>query len=45
MKMFWNEDRYGDEEDVYGERSRQELVDDDEMSPEEEGFMKGYMES
>ena len=45
MKLFWNEDRYGDEEDVYGESSREELVDGDELTPEEDGFMQGYMQS
>ncbi|MBN1386561.1 hypothetical protein JW968_06345 [Candidatus Woesearchaeota archaeon] len=27
--------------DIYDEEEREELVDDDEISPEEEGFMKG----
>ena len=27
---------------VYGEEEREELVDDEEMSPEEAGFMQGY---
>jgi len=27
--------------DVYSEEGREELVDDDEISPEEEGFMEG----
>lgn len=45
MKAFWNEDRYRDEEDVYGEDSREELVEDDQLTPEEDGFMQGYMES
>jgi len=45
MKLFWNEDRYRDGEDIYGENSREELVDGDELSPEEAGFMQGYMES
>tara|TARA_Y100000310_G_C20590384_1_gene767669 strand:- start:613 stop:819 length:207 start_codon:yes stop_codon:yes gene_type:complete len=29
-------------ESVYDEEGRKDLVEDDEMSPEEEGFMKGY---
>ena len=45
MKAFWNEDRYKDEEGVYGETSREELVDEDQLTPEEDGFMRGYMES
>ncbi len=47
MKLFWNEDRYKDEEEegVYGENSREELVDEDQLTPEEDGFMRGYMQS
>jgi len=45
MNAFWNEDRYNEEEDVYGEMSREELVDDDQLTPEEAGFMQGYMEA
>ena len=45
MDVFWNEDRYNHDEDVYGEESREDMVDDDEMSPEEAGFMRGYMEA
>ena len=33
------------EEEIYDEKSREEMVDDDEVSPEEEGFMKGYDEA
>jgi|TARA_B100001964_G_C14161308_1_gene566849 hypothetical protein len=29
-------------ESVYDTEGRKDLVEDDEMSPEEEGFMKGY---
>lgn len=32
------------ESDVYDHDSREHLVDDDEMSPEEEAFMEGYDE-
>lgn len=45
MKAFWNEDKYIDEEDVYGEDSREEMIEGDELTPEEAGFMQGYMES
>jgi hypothetical protein len=31
-----------EEENVYDEEGREELVDSDEIDPEEEGFMKGY---
>ncbi len=30
------------EENVYKGKKRQDLVDNDEISPEEEGFMEGY---
>ena len=30
------------DETIYDEEGREELVDDSEISPEEEGFMKGY---
>lgn len=33
------------EENVYQENTREELVDNDELSPEEEAFMKGYDEA
>ena len=28
--------------DIYSSEALSELLDDDELSPEEEGFMKGY---
>ncbi|MFH0978531.1 MAG: hypothetical protein V1837_04480 [Candidatus Woesearchaeota archaeon] len=31
-----------DEESVYEDESRSELVEDDEITPEESGFMQGY---
>ena len=34
-----------EEETVYDEEGRADLVDDDKISPEEEGFMRGYEES
>jgi len=33
------------EENVYDEEVRDDLVDGDEISPEEEGFMQGYDEA
>ncbi len=33
------------EEDIYIEESRSALLEDDEISPEEEGFMLGYDEA
>lgn len=32
------------EENVYKEGTREELVENDELSPQEEAFMKGYDE-
>jgi len=33
------------EENIYEEDSREHLLEDSEISPEEEGFMKGYEEA
>jgi hypothetical protein len=33
------------EEDIYSEDYREELVDNDEVSAEEEAFMRGYEEA
>ena len=43
--MAKEEDKEMDEETVYDKEGREELVSDDELSPEEEGFMRGYEES
>lgn len=41
-----DEEYAGDsEENLYDEESREDLLDDDEISAEEEGFMKGYDEA
>ena len=34
-----------DKDSVYDEEGREELVDSEEMSPEEAGFMQGYDEA
>ena len=34
-----------DEENIYEEVSRDLLLEDDELSPEEEAFMRGYDEA
>ena len=39
------EQEWVDEENIYGEGSAEMLLEDDELSPEEEGFMMGYMEA
>lgn len=39
-------DEFEDHEvNVYGDESRETLMKDDEISPEEEAFMKGYDEA
>ena len=39
------EDDWVDEENIYSEDSREVLMDGDEISPEEEAFMRGYDEA
>ena len=36
------EDDWIDEVDVYSDKARRLLVEDDEMTPAESGFMEGY---
>tara|TARA_Y100000310_G_scaffold104323_1_gene102669 strand:- start:620 stop:817 length:198 start_codon:yes stop_codon:yes gene_type:complete len=36
------EEKEKEEDNVYDEEGREELVEQGEMSPEEAGFMKGY---
>lgn len=43
MKIFMAEDEQ-DLEEVYDDNRREEMVENDEISPEEEGFMAGYEE-
>jgi len=33
------------DDSIYDEEGREEMVDDSEISPEEEGFMQGYDEA
>ncbi len=41
--MFENEEDYAEEEDfVLEEDKATDLLEDDEISPEEEGFMEGF---
>ena len=42
MDEFEGEDH---EMNVYGDDARETLIKDDEISPEEEAFMKGYEEA
>lgn len=35
----------GIDEDVYGDDGIEEAIDEDRISPEEEGFMQGYNDS
>lgn len=34
-----------DDEEIYNEEGREASVEDDEISPEEDGFMQGYEEA
>jgi len=36
------EDEESSEGEIYDEEGRKDMVESDEMSPEEEGFMAGY---
>ena len=42
-KVF--EEEYFDEENIYSEEARALLLEDGELSPEEEAFMRGYEEA
>ncbi len=44
MKKFkFDEDEFfADDENIYSEEAREMLLDEDELSPEEEAFMRGY---
>ena len=33
------------EENIYSKKAREMLLEDEELSPEEEAFMRGYQES
>ncbi|MBD3310160.1 hypothetical protein GF351_02990 [Candidatus Woesearchaeota archaeon] len=46
-KQFWIEleEDEGFGEDVYSEDIRETLLENDELSPEEAGFMQGYSEA
>jgi len=39
MKDDWDEEN---KERVYDKDTREQLIEDEEISPEEEGFMEGY---
>jgi len=41
---FYDEDVDSSEQNVYKKSTREELVENDEISPEEEAFMAGYEE-
>lgn len=41
--VFLNE--VDDADDIYSEKFIEELEDNDEISPEEQGFMEGYLEA
>jgi len=40
-----DEEYFEDDENIYSEDVRETLLEDDELSPEEEAFMRGYEEA
>lgn len=44
-KRIIEEDHFWDDENIYSEVARESLLEDGELSPEEEAFMKGYDEA
>ena len=44
-KLNWDEDFFEEDENIYSEESRELLLEDGELSPEEAGFMRGYDEA
>lgn len=42
-RLIWVEEEL--DEDVYSEEVREVMLEDDEISPEEEAFMNGYDEA
>jgi hypothetical protein len=42
---FEEEEFFTDEENIYSEESREMLLDEDELSPSEAAFMRGYDEA
>lgn len=45
-KILLEEDNLDNEDDdIYSEEMRELLLDEDELSPEEEAFMRGYDEA
>jgi len=44
-KKYIDDDEEFSETSIYDGDGRKDLVDDDEMSAEEEGFMRGYEEA
>ena len=39
-----NNDYWTDDDNIYSEKVRDQLLDDDELSAGEEGFMVGYLD-
>ena len=39
------DEEFSEEENIYSEESRESLLDDGELSPEEAAFMQGYEEA
>ena len=45
FKETVQEDDWIEDESIYSEDTRESMVEDDEISPEEEAFMRGYDEA
>lgn len=44
-KIIIDEDDFSEDENIYSEEARELLLEEDELSPEEEAFMRGYDEA
>jgi hypothetical protein len=44
-ESWYDEEEWFDEENIYSEDARELELEDDEISPEEAGFMRGYEEA
>ena len=43
-ELLEHETPYKDDMSIYGDMQRQDLIENDEIEPWEEGFMRGYEE-
>ena len=45
IRLLWEEEDDKDDISIYSRKVREELLEDDELSPIEEAFMQGYDEA